>query len=69
VSKEPNTNASLPVTEYGRVQLLAEKAGWTVAGFSRMLLLWALPRWREAWKERTDEMDSADSKDRTAEST
>ena len=59
--KEQNTNATLPDVEYLRVDSLANTAGWSVAAFSRMLLLWALPRWSEAWDELTEKLKSGDA--------
>lgn len=49
--KDPPTNATLPPTEFERLEGLAGKLDLPTATFARMLLRWALPRWRQAWDE------------------
>ncbi|MGD0969653.1 MAG: hypothetical protein ABR949_15380 [Candidatus Aquilonibacter sp.] len=57
-STEKPTNTTLPLLEFQKLERLAVDAEWSVAAFSRMLLRFALPRWREAWNELGDQVET-----------
>lgn len=52
--EEKSPNPTLPLLEFQKLERLASSLDWSAAAFSRMLLRWALPRWREAWNDLGD---------------
>jgi len=50
-SDEKSPNPTLPLLEFQKLERLASGLDWSTAAFSRMLIRWALPRWRDAWAD------------------
>jgi len=57
---EKPTNATLPLLEFQRLERVAGDVELSTAAFARMLLRFALPRWREAWNEVGDSAEKND---------
>lgn len=62
-TEERKPNPTLPPPEFERLERLAKELGYSTAGFARVLLRFALPRWRDALDEARKRAEAHDADD------